>query len=88
MHRLLLDEEQGGLGTSKLLAIVILIGTINTFLPVGLGWWSSIYPTTFDTPLFYLMGAVATCFAIKNVYIVFKKLPEKPKMRDGKKTIW
>jgi hypothetical protein len=75
-------------GTSKLLAIVILIGTINTFLPVGLGWWSTICPTTFDTPLFYLMGAVSVCFAVKNVYIVFKKLPEKPKMRDGKKTIW
>lgn len=75
-------------GASKLLSLVILVGTINTFLPVGLGWWTSLYPTIFDTPLFYLMGVVSVCFAIKNVWIVFKKLPEKPKRLDGKKTVW
>lgn len=74
-------------GTSKVLAIVILIGSINTFLPVGFGWWASICPTTFDTPLFYLMGVVTVCFAIKNVWIVFKKLPQKPKVDDGHKLI-
>ena len=42
----------------------------------------------FDTPLFYLMGVVSVCYAIKNVYIVFKQLPPKPKYLDGKKTIW
>ncbi len=75
-------------GTSKLLAIIILIGTVNTFLPVGLGFWTSAYPYVFDTPLFYLMGVVTTCYAIRNVYIVFKKLPAKPKLRDGVKTVW
>ena len=74
-------------GASKILAIVILIGTINTFLPSGLGWWTTLYPNIFDTPLFYTMGLVSVCFAIKNVYIVFKKLPEKPKYIDGHKTI-
>lgn len=75
-------------GASKLLSIVILIGTINTFLPSGFGWWTTLYPNIFDTPLFYLMGVVSVCFAIKNIYIVFKKLPEKPKTIDGRKTIW
>lgn len=75
-------------GASKLLSIVILIGTINTFLPVGLGWWTSLYPNIFDTPLFYLMGIVSVCYAIKNVYIVFKKLPPKKADYDGRKPIW
>lgn len=76
-------------GTSKILAIVILVGTINTFLPVGLGWWTTLYPNVFDTPLFYLVGVVSVCFALRNVYIVFKKLPAKPKIHPetGKKTI-
>ncbi len=75
-------------GSSKALSIVILIGTINTFLPSGIGWWTTICPGTFDTPLFYLMGVVAVCFAIRNVYLVFKQLPPKPKMINGKKTVW
>lgn len=53
-------------GASVGLAIVILAGTINTFLPVGM--FVTALPDVFDTPWFYLAGIVFTGIAMSNLY--------------------
>ena len=62
--------------------------TIVTFLTEGIGWWTTLYPNIFDTPVFYIMGVICVGYAIKNLYIVFKQLPPKKESYNGKKPIW
>ena len=81
-------EKRGTrLGASWGLAIVILIGTINSFLPLNM--WSVISPyfSMTNNPWFYVVGVVAIFFAVRAFW-VFAKLPAKPKLLNGKKTIW
>lgn len=58
-------------GTSVGLACVILAGTINTFLPPGLGMWTSA-SASFDQPWFYATGAVASAIALRNLMLVLR----------------
>lgn len=72
-------------GTSMGLAIIILLATINTFLP-GINMWVLMSPY-FDQPWYYLMGLVCVGFATRNLLIV-KGKPAKPQLHGGKKPIW
>ena len=72
-------------GTSVGLAIVILVGTINTFLPPGLGMWTTAL-RYFDQPWFYIAGVITTAFAVRNVVILLR-MPPKVKV-EGKPLIW
>lgn len=81
-------EKRGTrLGASWGLAIVILIGTINSFTPVNM--WANISPyfSMSNNPWFYVVGLVAIGFAIRTL-LVLKRLPVKPKTLNGHKTIW
>lgn len=72
-------------GASIGLAIVILIGTINTFLPPGYGMWTTA-STFFDQPWFYITGVVVSAIAASNLIVLLKYPPKKS--IDGKKVIW
>jgi hypothetical protein len=72
-------------GTSMGLAIIILLATINTFLP-GINMWALMSPY-FDQPWYYLMGLVCVGFATRNLLIV-KSKPAKVQLPGGKKPIW
>lgn len=76
------------IGASWGLAIVILIGTINSFLPTNMWALTSPYFSMTNNPWFYCAGIVAIFFACR-AFFVLKKLPAKPKMLPtGKKPIW
>jgi hypothetical protein len=79
------NERKSRQGTSIGLAIVILVGTINTFLPPGLGMWTTALKY-FDQPWFYITGMVSTAFAVRNLVMVIK-FPPKEHV-GGKKPIW
>lgn len=80
-------EKRGTrIGTSWGLAIVILIGTVNSFVPTNMWALVSPYFTMRNNPWFYVVGIVAIFFAIRNL-VVLKRLPAKPK-EPGKKYIW
>lgn len=83
---LLLYKRRSRVGTSVLFHILILCGCIITYLPPGLGF-STTMSSYFHEPWFYITGIVTTGFAIFNLLYVLR-LPAKPKMIDGKKTIW
>ncbi|WP_461215360.1 hypothetical protein [Lacticaseibacillus sp. GG6-2] len=81
-------EKRGTrLGASWGLAIVITIGTINSFTSINM--WTSIssYFSFQNNPWFYVVGLVAICFSLR-AFVVLARLPKKPKRLNGKKTIW
>ena len=73
-------------GTSKGLAIIILLGTINTFLPNANMWVLSM-PEVFSTPIFYLTGVVFIAIAVWNLIYVFR-LPDKKPSADMPNPVW
>jgi len=72
-------------GASVGLGIVILLGTINTFLPVGM--FVVAMPEVFDTGWFYIAGVVFTVIAATNLYRL-TAYPAKVPVEGGKKPIW
>jgi hypothetical protein len=72
-------------GASMGLAIVILLATINTFLPCSM--WVQAMPQVFDVPWFYVSGVVFTAIAAFNLYNL-SKLPPKASSASGKRPIW
>lgn len=59
------------------LSIMVLCSIIATYLPPGLGMWTTA-SSFFNTPWFYISGVVTTGFAIYNV-LMLRKLPAVPK---------
>jgi hypothetical protein len=82
---MLWNERRSRKGSSIGLAIVILVGTVNTFLPPGLGMWTTASPY-FDQPWFYIAGVVVSAIALRNVVML---LNFAPKIQTGpRKPIW
>lgn len=79
-------ERKSRKGTSVGLSIVILIGTVNTFLPPGYGMWTTALKY-FDQPWFYITGVVVSTVALYNV-IMLIKFPAKERAEGEKKPIW
>jgi hypothetical protein len=72
-------------GSSLGLGIVILVGTINTFLPTGM--FVLALPHVFNTPWYYIGGAVFTLIAAGSLYRI-AKYPAKPRVAGEKRPIW
>lgn len=72
-------------GASLGLAIVILVATVNTFLP-GINMWAQVSPY-FHQPWYYAMGVVCIGFAVRNL-VVLLKLPAKTRTEGAKRPIW
>jgi len=79
------NERKSRKGSSIGLAIVIFIGTVNTFLPPGYGMWTTA-AKYFDQPWFYITGVVVSAYALRNV-IMLLKFPIKKK-DNKKRVIW
>lgn len=78
---LLWERRRERSGTSIGLAAVILAGTINTFLPPGLGMWTTA-SASFDQPWFYATGFVSAAIALRNLLLVLR-LPAMPAITRG-----
>lgn len=80
-------ERRSRQGASVGLAIVIFIGTVNTFLPPGYGMWTTAL-SYFDQPWFYACGVVASLVALRNVLLLLS-FPCKPEYdAQAKRSIW
>src|SRR3546814_4680011 len=69
-------------GASMGLAILILVATVNTFLPCSM--WVQAMPEVFDVPWFYASGVVFTAIAAFHLYTL-AKLPPKPRQPGKRK---
>jgi len=72
-------------GASMGLAVLILVATINTFLPTSM--WVLAMPEVFNTPWYYITGVVFTVLAAFNLYNL-AKLPPKKAVPGQKRPIW
>jgi hypothetical protein len=79
------NERKSRNGSSIGLAIVIFIGTVNTFLPSGYGMWTTTF-AYFNQPWFYITGVVVSAYAFRNIIMLLKF--SKKESKDGKKAIW
>lgn len=77
--------ENSRRGASLGLAIVILLATVNTFLPSSM--WVLAMPAVFDTGWFYLSGVVFTVIAAFNLYHL-ARLPAKVAVAGEPRPIW
>lgn len=78
-------ERKSRDGASVALALIIFIGTVNTFLPPGWGMWTTAL-SYFDQPWFYMTGVVVSAYALYNLIMLWR-LPAKVSA-DGRKPIW
>lgn len=82
---LLWYQRQSRAGSSVGLAIVILLGTVWTFLPPGFGMFTTAL-SYFHQPWFYLTGVVVSLIALGNLLMLLR-FPAKT-ATAGKATIW
>lgn len=75
-------KDRGGMSMG--LALVIVAGTINNFLPGSM--FVRAIPQAFNHPVYYITGVIYVLIALFNVWIVSSK--PKNKVPTGKKTIW
>lgn len=73
-------------GTSLGLSIVILFGTVITFLPPGYGMWTTAL-SYFNQPWFYITGIVISFVALNNV-LMLVRYPRKVNVPGEKTPIW
>lgn len=82
------EKRKTQIGASYKLAIVILIGTINSFLSWNMWALTSNYFSVSNNPWFYILGIIATGFAIRNI-LVLRRMKKKPKrLSNGTKTVF
>ncbi len=79
-------QEDTRYGASLGLGIVILLGTINTFLP-GANMWVLAMPEVFSTPIYYLTGVVFVAIAAFNLYNL-TRLPAKTPTAEIPRPVW
>jgi len=72
-------------GSSIMLAVILIVVVADTFLPRGLGMFTTASPD-FDQPWFYVAGAVLTLMAVSNLLILLRLPPKKS--ADGTWQIW
>jgi hypothetical protein len=72
-------------GASVGLAIVILLGTANTFLPSSM--FVMALPQYFDHPWYYIAGAIVTLLAARNLVLV-ARMPAKERVPGQRRPIW
>ncbi|MET0546161.1 MAG: hypothetical protein ABWZ40_07610 [Caulobacterales bacterium] len=72
-------------GSSVALLMILVVSVGQTFLPPGLGMFTTASPY-FDAPWFYIAGVVFTAMAVWNL-ITLLRMPPKG-LVNGKKAIW
>lgn len=73
-------------GASWVWGVVVVIMTIITFAPQGIGLWATV-AEVFRQPWYYCLGAVSIICAVRYL-LVMKKLPKKTLLPNGKKPIF
>jgi len=72
-------------GSSVMLAIILIVVVADTFLPPGLGMFTTASPY-FDQPWFYIAGVLFTAMSISNLFVLLRLPPKSA--ADGKWQIW
>lgn len=71
------EKRKTQVGASLTLAIIILIGTINSFHPWNMWVLTTDYYAFSNNPWFYILGIISISFAIRNI-LIYKRQSKKP----------
>lgn len=77
----LLRQRQSRAGSSVLIYLFIVLGTLLNFAPKGIGFFSSILPQLFNRPIWFIIGLVALIIAVINL-IQILRFPSKTTSRS------
>lgn len=77
-----LQQRRSREGSSALVYIFIIFGTLLNFAPKGIGFFTSILPSIFNQPFWFIIGGIATVISLINLRKILQ-LPNKPQ-----RTIW
>lgn len=75
-------------GSSVLVYIFIVIGTIINFAPQGIGFFTSILPSVFNQPIWFSVGVVALIVAVINLVRVVGLPGKKQNPQSKHKPVW
>lgn len=76
-------------GSSVMIYIFVVAGTIFNFLPEGIGLFTTVTPWIYNQPIWFAVGAVCTVIAVYNLYRILQLPPKTKEMGDYKnKPIW
>lgn len=76
-------------GSSVMIYIFVVAGTIFNFLPEGIGLFTTVTPWIYNTPVWFAVGAVCTVIAVYNLYRILQLPPKTKEMGSYKnKPIW
>lgn len=81
------ERRQTRVGASRGLAIVILLGTVNSFMPNNMWALATPYFSWHQNPWFYILGVIVILFAAYGLY-VYNCLPAKPKRLGKHRSVW
>lgn len=66
----LLEQVGKSLPGYKFLSIMTVVTVITTFLPAGIGWFTTVVDAL-NSPAYYLLGAISLAYSIRFVYQAF-----------------
>lgn len=82
----LMEERGSREGQSVVLGILVVIGTLFTFAPQGIGFWATAAPV-FREPWFICIGIVSIIGSIRYL-VVIHRYPKKTELIEGKKPLY
>lgn len=85
----ILTKRQSREGSSVMIYIFVVCGTIFNFLPAPIGLFTSATPEIYNQPIWFAAGAVCLVIAVYNLYRILKLPPKTVAMGNyKKKPIW
>lgn len=76
-----LAKRGSRVGSSGFLYILIIIGTLFNYAPKGIGLFSTVLPSIYNQPTWFLIGAVAVVISIINA-IKYFRIPKELKLNN------
>lgn len=66
----MLEQVGKSLPGYKFLSIMTVVTVITTFLPAGIGWFTTVVDAL-NSPAYYALGAISLAYSIRFVYQAF-----------------
>jgi hypothetical protein len=85
---LYLEKRGTQIGASYKLAIVILIGTVNSFIPSNMWALTNEYFSISNNPWFYIVGLISIGFAVRNILVLNRMKKKLKVLPDGAKQFY
>ena len=66
--------------------VLVVLGTMFTYAPPGIGFWASAAPV-FRQPWYWALGAIAVAGSLRYLYVLSQQ-PAKKNLPQGRRALW